>query len=245
MEVFLGTHAPQELGPGNVWVTLTFAQSQDGKIAGANKRPLRLSGEKSMNMTHHLRAMHDAILVGIGTVLADDPRLNVRLDNYSGLSPRPVILDCHLQMPCECRLLQRVPRADPLVLCSEPADQNARKAWETRRQALEHAGAHIRTVETFKNPQGKLHLAWPSIFHVLAHEQLHSVMVEGGAAVIDSILASHHLLHKVIVTVSPVRVGEDGVGYTATPLQHAPYLQHVDTLELPPDTVFAWDVVPC
>ncbi|KZO96351.1 hypothetical protein CALVIDRAFT_113718 [Calocera viscosa TUFC12733] len=60
-------------------VTLTYAQSLDGKIAAAHGRPLKLSGRESWMMTHLLRSKHDAILVGVGTVLADDPQLNVRL----------------------------------------------------------------------------------------------------------------------------------------------------------------------
>ena len=61
------------------FVTLTYAQSLDGSIAAVRGEPLRLSGEASMRMTHELRAVHDAIAVGIGTVLADNPSLTVRL----------------------------------------------------------------------------------------------------------------------------------------------------------------------
>jgi len=81
MDAFLAAHAPRARADGRPWITLTFAQSQDGKIAGAQKQPLRLSGPASMQMTHKLRAAHDAILVGIGTMLTDDPRLNGRLFN--------------------------------------------------------------------------------------------------------------------------------------------------------------------
>lgn len=76
MEAFLAAHAPRVRADGRPWVTLTFAQSQDNKIAGPQKQVLRLSGPASMQMTHKLRAAHDAILVGVGTMLADDPRLN-------------------------------------------------------------------------------------------------------------------------------------------------------------------------
>lgn len=72
---WLAAHAPPA-DAARPWITLTFAQSRDGKIAGAGRTPLRLSGDASMHMTHRLRAMHAAILVGVGTILADDPRLN-------------------------------------------------------------------------------------------------------------------------------------------------------------------------
>ncbi len=76
---------------GRPLVTLSYAQSLDGSIADRPGRPLSLSGSQSLTLTHGLRASHDAILVGIGTVLADNPRLNVRL--VTGESPQPVIVD--------------------------------------------------------------------------------------------------------------------------------------------------------
>ena len=66
------------------FVTLTYAQSLDGSIASADSLPLHLSGSKAAEMTHLLRSSNDAILVGIGTVIADDPRLTVRLGGRQG-----------------------------------------------------------------------------------------------------------------------------------------------------------------
>ena len=66
------------------FVTLAYAQSLDGSIAGETGKPLRLSGSESMHMTHLLRAWHDSILVGVGTVVADDPSLTVRLCSGAG-----------------------------------------------------------------------------------------------------------------------------------------------------------------
>ena len=75
---------------GRPFVTLSYAQSIDGSIARRPGRPLALSGGPSRTMTHRLRSLHDAILVGIGTILADTPRLTVRL--VSGNNPRPIIV---------------------------------------------------------------------------------------------------------------------------------------------------------
>ena len=233
MEALLAAHQPRR-DERRVWVTLTFAQSSDGKIAGPGKTPLRLSGAESMLMTHRLRALHEGILVGIGTVLVDNPRLDVRLDAYHGPSPRPIVLDRHLRMPVTCRLLQRDPPARPLVLCAEPTA--SRDAWEARRRALEAAGAHVRAVDV-EGP----HLAWPSILSILAQERIRSVMIEGGASVIDSVLSSHVAVHKVVVTVSPSHVGEAGYGYAASALWNAPQLHQVATLRLGPDTIVVWD----
>ena len=85
------------------YVTVSYAQSLDGSIAQESGTPLQISSPLSLTMTHALRSMHDAVLVGIGTVLSDDPRLTVRL--VDGPNPRPVVLDSHLRMPVTSRLL--------------------------------------------------------------------------------------------------------------------------------------------
>ena len=78
-------------------VTLTFAQSLDGSIAAVRGQPLALSSAETMVITHRLRAMHAAIVVGVGTLVADDPSLTTRL--VEGPSPRPVVLDASLRTP--------------------------------------------------------------------------------------------------------------------------------------------------
>ena len=85
------------------FVTLTYAQALEGSIAaGKGGAPLRLSSDDSVRMTHQLCAWHDGILVGIGTVMADNPSLNTRL--CEGPSPRPIILDSDLRRPPNSRL---------------------------------------------------------------------------------------------------------------------------------------------
>ena len=66
-------------------------------------------------------------------------------------------------------------------------------------------------------------------------------MIEGGASVINSVLSSHAVVHKVVVTVSPSHVGEAGYGYAASALWNAPQLDQVATLRLGPDTIVVWD----
>src|SRR5512142_1687762 len=90
---------------GRPLVTLSYAQSLDGCLTVERGRPTPLSGREALRLTHRLRAAHQGILVGVGTVLADDPQLNVRL--VEGRSPRPLVLDTNLRLPLEAGLLQR------------------------------------------------------------------------------------------------------------------------------------------
>src|SRR5208337_2590726 len=93
-------------------VTLSWAQSAAGAIAREDGSPLHISGPESMTLTHCLRAAHDAILVGIRTVLSDDPLLSARLlpSPPSPPQPQPVILDSNLRFPLGARLLAREDR---------------------------------------------------------------------------------------------------------------------------------------
>ncbi|MCA1797659.1 MAG: RibD family protein [Geobacteraceae bacterium] len=79
------------------FVTLSYAQSWGGSITTIQGQPLALSGAESTRLTHQLRSLHDGILVGIETVLSDDPQLTVR--HWHGKNPQPIVLDTSLRMP--------------------------------------------------------------------------------------------------------------------------------------------------
>ncbi len=175
---------------GRPLVTLSYAQSLDGSIADRPGRPLSLSGSQSMILTHGLRSSHDAILVGIGTVLADNPRLNVRL--VSGKSPQPVIVDSRLRFPPYANLL-RNGRA-PWIVANEGADPE-------RRQALEAIGARVVCLPA---TNGLVNLE--ALLRHLAEMGVDSLMVEGGAQIITSFLAAR-LVDQVILTIAPLLVG--------------------------------------
>jgi 3,4-dihydroxy 2-butanone 4-phosphate synthase/GTP cyclohydrolase II len=176
---------------GRPHITLTYAQSLDGSIAAAPGRPLRLSSDAAMRMTHALRATHDAILVGIGTVLADDPRLSVRL--VEGDQPQPVILDSRLRLPLDARVLAH-PRP-PLVASSDPDP--------ARRAALEKRGVEVLALPAAPDGHG---VDLPALLAALHARGVRSVMVEGGAQVLSAFLAAG-LADAVVVTVAPVYVG--------------------------------------
>ncbi|MBI3242423.1 MAG: dihydrofolate reductase family protein [Chloroflexi bacterium] len=172
-------------------ITLSYAQSVDGSIAAAPGQPLTLSGPEAMKLTHELRASHDAILVGIGTVLADNPRLNVRL--ASGPQPQPVVLDSHLRFPLNANLLNH-PKP-PIIAAADHADAQLQAA-------LELAGAKV---IRFPTSDGG-HVQLPALLAWLSQTGIKSLMVEGGSGVITSFLSAR-LVDRVIITIAPRFVG--------------------------------------
>jgi 3,4-dihydroxy 2-butanone 4-phosphate synthase/GTP cyclohydrolase II len=145
-----------------------------------------------MRLTHRLRAAHDAILVGIGTVLADNPLLTVRL--VDGVNPQPVILDSKLHFPSEANLLHN-PGLSPWIATTEGTDPE-------RQAVLEAAGARLLRFPA--NELGRVPL--PALLACLADLGINSLMVEGGASVITAFL-SQHLVDLIILTIAPVMVG--------------------------------------
>lgn len=177
---------------GRPFVTLSYAQSLDGSIAAVQGAPLSISGGASLGMTHRLRAAHDAILVGIGTVLADDPRLTVRLAD--GSHPIPVVLDTKLRFPLDAQLLSGT-GPGPIIA----TNQNSSRDTERK---LAERGARVLRLPC--SDAGGLCLN--SLLDALGRQQVRSLMVEGGSHVITSFLA-HRLVNYMVVTVAPLFVG--------------------------------------
>jgi 3,4-dihydroxy 2-butanone 4-phosphate synthase/GTP cyclohydrolase II len=191
------------------FIGVTYAQSIDGSIAARNRRPLRLSNDASMRLTHELRACFDVILVGIGTVLSDDPRLDVR--RVTGRNPRPIILDTHLRTPVHARLLQRSHRRAWIVA--------GKDAPAPRRKTLEHAGASVCSCDSASD--GRIDLQ--ALMGLLSRSGIDSIMVEGGARVITSFINAK-LIDQFIITITPKIIGGLGV-IDERGLETLPHLQ--------------------
>lgn len=176
---------------GRPLVTLSYAQSLDGCLTLHAGQPSPVSGAESMRLTHRLRVAHDAILVGIGTVLADDPRLTARVEG--ACQPQPVVLDSRLRFPVSARLLAH-PRG-PWLATTQGAD--AARAAE-----LEAAGATVLPLPA--GPEGRVSLG--ALLGELGARQITSVMVEGGAGVITAFLRAG-LADVMVVTIAPVLAG--------------------------------------
>lgn len=200
-------------------VTVTYAQSLDGSLASSVGAPLALSGPEALRYTHELRANHAAILVGIGTVLADDPQLTVRL--VEGKNPRPIVLDTQLRFPLGARLF-RHPTYKPILITGPQSS-------EPRRRALEEAGARV--VRAPIDASGRLQLS--TTLGLLRSMGIESLMVEGGARVITAFL-EQQLADRLIVTVAPRLLG--GVHAIAAPLDLA--LPNARWQAMGPDLIF-------
>lgn len=174
------------------FITLTYAQSIDGCIAARAGQPLTLSGKQSLVLTHRLRAAHQAILAGIGTVLADNPSLTVRL--VEGRDPQPIVPDSRLRFPLDANLLSH-PSRSPWIATSEHADVG-------RQRTLEAAEARVLRLPA--NVRGQVDLA--ALMKRLGELGIDSVMVEGGARIITSFL-SERLVDHLVLTVAPTLVG--------------------------------------
>jgi len=156
----------KRLDPSRPCITLSYAQSLDGCIAADDGLPTVISNPQTLVLTHYLRAMHDALLVGVNTVIVDDPQLTVRL--APGDNPTPVIVDSSLRMPLDAQLLGQDSR--PLVATVEGSKAS-------RRGALEAKGVDV--VSVAANPEGGIDLV--DLFATLRARGIRSVFVEGGA----------------------------------------------------------------
>lgn len=178
-------------GRGRPFITLTFAQSLDGSIAASRGQRTALSGRESLRMTHRLRAVHDGILVGIGTVLSDDPELTVR--EVPGNSPIPIVLDSQLRTPPNARLVHTPPA--PWILSGPEAPPE-------RNQSLTQAGARVFRVERHEDGA----LDGVDALQLLQREGVERVMVEGGARVISYFLQLG-LADLLVLTIAPSFLG--------------------------------------
>lgn len=184
---------------GLPWVIMKAGVTLDGRIAPAPGKAVWLTGEKSRRYAHRLRDRSDAILVGIETVLVDDPALTTRLSLTKGRDPVRVILDTHLRLPLTAKVLERTSPAYTWVFCGPSPEQ-------TRLAALEKAG--VRVTPTPLGADGGLDLL--KVLAALGQAQLTSLLVEGGGRVHGAFLAAG-LVDEAVLFVAPVFWGTAGV----------------------------------
>ena len=177
---------------GRPFVTLAYAQSLDGSIAVDAGAPFALSSRQALTLTHYLRAHHDGLLVGVNTILADDPQLNVRY--CEGEDPRAVILDSHLRTPLDCRLLRQATKP-PIIVATSESDPAKREMLATRGAKVILAGSDTAGCVDLRETL----LALRSL-------GLRTLMVEGGSKIIGTFL-KQHLVNYSVITITPKIIG--------------------------------------
>ncbi|MFW6126065.1 MAG: bifunctional diaminohydroxyphosphoribosylaminopyrimidine deaminase/5-amino-6-(5-phosphoribosylamino)uracil reductase RibD [Chloroflexota bacterium] len=179
---------------GESFVTLKFAQTLDGRIATAAGNSQWISSDSTRRLAHRLRSLHDAIMVGIGTVMADNPQLTVRL--VKGRSPIRVIPDSRLKISLNARVLQNQDVAPTIIATTLRAD-------EEKMAVLERTGIEVLMVD--EDESGEVDLG--DLLKTLGKRGISSVLVEGGGKIITS-LFDKKLVDRVVLVVAPKVMGK-------------------------------------
>jgi diaminohydroxyphosphoribosylaminopyrimidine deaminase/5-amino-6-(5-phosphoribosylamino)uracil reductase len=177
------------------FVTLKLAATLDGKIASASGDARWISNEASRRLAHELRNRMDAVLVGAGTVGADDPQLTCRIRR--GRNPFRVVLDSKLRIPLSAKVLNLRDRQKTIIATTSEASP-------AKARVLEALGTRV-----WRLPAGAAGVAWGPLLKKLAQEGIVSVMIEGGAAVAASAL-KEKVVDKLIFFYAPKILGGDG-----------------------------------
>jgi diaminohydroxyphosphoribosylaminopyrimidine deaminase/5-amino-6-(5-phosphoribosylamino)uracil reductase len=181
-------------------VILKLAVSSDDKIGASGRKPVAISGEAARARVHLLRAQCDAVLVGIGTVRADDPLLTCRLPGMEARSPVRVVLDRSLRIPGASRLVHSARETPLWVMTSSLSEAPAA-------MKLGAAGAQVIRVATTATLPG---LDLMAVLHALAEKGITRLLVEGGARVASSFIAAG-LVDEVWLLRGPDAIGAEGV----------------------------------
>jgi len=171
------------------FVTLKYAQTLDGRIATSTGHSRWISSPPSRRFAHRLRHAHDAILVGIGTVLSDDPELTVRL--VRGTNPLRIVLDSRLRIPLTARILQEQDQAKTLMVTTDHADR--KKLSQLNDRGIETL---ILPVES----SGRIDLN--RLLRELGSRGIASVLVEGGSGILTALMAQN-LADRLIAIIAP------------------------------------------
>jgi diaminohydroxyphosphoribosylaminopyrimidine deaminase/5-amino-6-(5-phosphoribosylamino)uracil reductase len=179
-------------GSDRPWVTLKLGISLDAAIAEGGRRPGWITGPEARRHAHHLRAGHDAVAVGMGTVLTDDPLLTVRDAPAPRVPPLRVVFSRSGRLPVTSRLAQRTHEAPVLVFAAAP-DPN----YE---HALQELGVEVVGASSL-----------PEAMRQLRNRGIRSVLVEGGATIVGALLADE-LVDRMVLYQAPILLGRSALG---------------------------------
>ena len=172
------------------YVVLKYAMTLDGKIAAASGDSRWVTGEAARHHVHETRARLSGMMIGVGTVLADDPLLTCRIEG--GRNPYRIICDSHARTPLDCQLIRTAHEIDTVIAVTE---------WNERASALKKAGAHL---VLCKEQNGKVDLN--DLMRQLGAHGLDSILLEGGAELAFTALEAG-IVHKVQAYIAPKLIG--------------------------------------
>jgi diaminohydroxyphosphoribosylaminopyrimidine deaminase / 5-amino-6-(5-phosphoribosylamino)uracil reductase len=179
-------------------VTLKLAVSADGKVGAAGRLPVAITGERARDRVHLMRAQYDAILVGFGTALADDPSLTCRLSGMAARSPVRIVLDSQLRLPLACQLIATAHDTPTWMVGATDASKIAEDVLRAKGCEVLRVGAK----------SGKLNLK--NLLKTIAKRGITRLMVEGGPTVAASFLQAD-LVDQAVLFRSPKMIGADGI----------------------------------
>jgi diaminohydroxyphosphoribosylaminopyrimidine deaminase/5-amino-6-(5-phosphoribosylamino)uracil reductase len=175
------------------FVTVSYAQTLDGRLATSTGSSQWISAPESLRLSHELRAEHDAIVVGVGTVCKDDPRLTVRL--VAGQNPLRIAVDSSLRTPLTAAVLTEGAAPGTVLAVTD-------RAPVARRDEVRALGATVLCLPT--NTEGRVDLV--ALLAALHDRGVGSVLAEGGAGMITALLQAR-LVDRLVVCVAPKILG--------------------------------------
>jgi diaminohydroxyphosphoribosylaminopyrimidine deaminase/5-amino-6-(5-phosphoribosylamino)uracil reductase len=191
------------------YVTLKLAVSSNGKAALAGRRPAPITGDASRDFVHRMRARYDAIAVGVGTIVSDDPLLTVRLPGMEDRSPIRIVFDSALRMPLNTHLVMTAREVPVWMIAEDGASQDA------ERTLAPHG------IEVLRVPLTDDGVDVSAALRVLAEKGITRLMVEGGPSIALALL-KEGLVDRAVIFESPDPLGEDAVD--ALPAPHTLFL---------------------
>ncbi len=206
VEIGLGADEARRVHAGHImrvtkqrpYVTLKLAVSADGKAGLASRKPAAITGEAAWTRVFQMRAASDAIMVGIGTVLSDNPQLTCRLPGMSERSPVRVVLDAKLKLPLMTSVVATVRETPTWVFTS-------RKPSAIAEEILQHKGCKVFRVG---DADGQLDLA--EVLKILAEQGITRLMVEGGPTLAGGFAAAG-LIDELALLRGAKTIGADGI----------------------------------
>ena len=212
---------------GRPLVTLKLATSLDGRIATRRGESRWITGPLARDRAHALRAVHDAIMVGSGTVLADDPQLTCRLPGLGHRSPVRVVVDRHLTVPPTARMIAEARQVATWVLALSSADP-------VRRQALLASGVTVIAVD----PDTEGGIDFNSALTALGERGITRILVEGGGQLAAALVRAHRV-DRLAWFHAPLLIGGDGIpaiaGLGLEVMMEAPRFEQLSTEKIGDD----------